>query len=321
MSEEELPSGQEIKERYRIRTVIGRGAYGVVYLVEECKRPDILWALKEIYEGNLDGEDRQNALAAFQKEHHQSFTTIDLPEKAPGDLRMMTKWIDFHEFHRVYFADYLGLLEHEARARGITVPFYHNKTGWVYRHALEYPVNISMYTRIAEKSPSILLAADHIPEYVNYRNIHHGTLVTGGIAALKNGHELSYVAEMQAGIREDNVITYPIEGVLEENIHTALAPKASILAPVMMPLQEGKGRIIYSTAYIVGVKQEKEKRLVLSVYREKRASSQIMLEPGFNITVVHYCGRKIDFTRDARGRVTLTLSHKGNIEELVLSGS
>ncbi len=97
------------------------------------------------------------------------------------------------------------------RARGITVPFYHNIAGWVWGHALEYPVDISMFTRIAERSPSILLAADHIPEYVNYRNIHHGTLVTRAIAALKNGRELSYVAEMQAGTREVNVLTYPVE--------------------------------------------------------------------------------------------------------------
>jgi beta-galactosidase len=587
-------------------------------------------------------------------ERHQSFDTVRLPEKNPADLRKMTKWVDFHEFHRVYFADYLSLLEHEARARDITVPFYHNIAGWVYGHALEYPVNISMYTRIAEKSPSILLAADHIPEYVNYRNIHHGTLVTGAIGALKNGKELSYVAEMQAGTREDNVITYPIEmelfykkciadgvkgmnlymfsqgnnpdrkgafgptfysqtaldveghelplyenvsrlgkilhvfeqsiagatrkadvaialywpywqtemfypvfekktrlnahdlgldfdmkgaretlivdtwlklmawkniecdfvdlqtvtleklgsyknvmvltlsfmdhdsqkklvnyagkggslffspalprwdltfrpctmladvcgltqgelitppkidvldhhsvacqgplysvkaegtfktiatseggyhicglekelkkgsftylsapvahmtveqkeffyylmdrkgikpavecappglmatclkstlgsmlfagnihsepyfgalriiGVLEEEIPIALAPKASILAPLMMPLQDGKGRIIYSTADIVGEKREKENRLVLSVYREKGASSQIMLEPGFTVTKAHCCGSEIDFTGDASGRVTLNLSHTGNVQELILSGS
>ncbi len=615
------------------------------------------------YSGIVTGEYRKFLKNRFKDvanlnktygEHYQSFDMISLPEQNPADLHMMTKWIDFHEFHRVYFADYLSLLEHEARARGITVPFYHNIAGWVYGHALEYPVNISMYTRIAEKSPSILLAADHIPEYVNYRNIHHGTLVTGAIAALKNGHELSYVAEMQAGTREDNVITYPIEmelfykkciadgvkgmnlymfsqgknpdrkgafgptfytqtaldvegkelplyenisrlgkilgtfeqsiaeskrkadvaialywpywqtemfypiferktrldakelgldfdpkgtretiivetwlklmawkniecdfvdletvsaeklgsyrnvmvltlpfmdldsqkklvnyvekggslffspalprwdltfqpctmladacglsqgelltppkidvldhhsvacqeplysikaegsfrtvatseggshlcgiekelgkgsfiflsapvahltveqreffyhlmdindirptvecspsglmatclrsavgswlfagnvhsepyegtlrvtGVLEEEIPIALAPKASILAPIMMPLQSGRGRIIYSTADIVGVKQEKEKHLVLSVYREKGASSQIVLEPGFIVTTAQCCGREIVFTRDARGRVTLTLSHKGNVEELVLSGS
>jgi beta-galactosidase len=144
-------------------------------------------------------------------ENHGSFTTVQPPRDAPSTLPALAKWLDFHEFHRHYFADYLGLLEAEVRARGITVPFYHNIAGWVYGHALEYPVNISMYHRIAEKSPATLLAADHIPEYVNYRNIHHGTLVTKAIGALKNGRELSYVAEMQAGTREDNVITYPNE--------------------------------------------------------------------------------------------------------------
>jgi len=144
-------------------------------------------------------------------EHGESFEAIELPEKPPATLPELAKWVDFHEYQRVYFADYLALLEHEIRARGITVPFYHNIAGWVWGHALEYPVDISMYTHMAKCSPSILLAADHIPEYVNYRNIHHGTLVTRAIAALKNGRELSYVAEMQAGTREVNVITYPVE--------------------------------------------------------------------------------------------------------------
>jgi beta-galactosidase len=139
------------------------------------------------------------------------FDLIELPEKPPSTLPELTMWMDFHEFQRVYFADYLGLLEKEMRARGITVPFYHNIAGWVYGHALEYPVNISMYTKIAQESPTILLAADHIPEYVNYRNIHHGSLVTKAIGALKNGRELSYVAEMQSGTREVNVQTYPVE--------------------------------------------------------------------------------------------------------------
>jgi beta-galactosidase len=144
-------------------------------------------------------------------EKHDGFETVQPPKEPPKNLPGLARWIDFHEFHRHYFARYLGHLEGQARRRGITVPFYHNIAGWVYGQALEYSVNISMYREIAKQSPGILLAADHIPENVSYRNAHHGSLVTRAVAALKQEREVSFVAEMQAGSREDCVLTYPVE--------------------------------------------------------------------------------------------------------------
>lgn len=159
-------------------------------------------------------EERFGTVEELNRVHgtrYAGFSAVRPPTGKATTPQELARWMDFHEFHRVYFADYLEHLEAEARARGITVPFYHNIAGWVYGHALEYPVDISMYRAIARRCPDTLLAADHIPENVSYRNAHHGSLVTKAIAALKGGEELSYVAEMQAGTREDCVTPYPVE--------------------------------------------------------------------------------------------------------------
>lgn len=160
--------------------------------------------LKKQY-GKID-----NLNKVYEKKY-KSFDAVEAPQKPPEKLSELARWIDFHEFHRWYFAEYLGYLEDQVRRRGISVPFCHNIAGWVYGQALEYPVNISMYHEIAKRSPNLLLAADHIPENISYRNAHHGSLVTRAVASLKQGKEVSYVAEMQAGSREDCVITYPVE--------------------------------------------------------------------------------------------------------------
>lgn len=144
-------------------------------------------------------------------ENNESFDSVNPPKKPPKHLSTLCKWMEFHEFHRWYFAEYLSGLEKEIRQRGITIPLYHNIAGWVYGQAFEYPVNISMYHDIAKRMPNVLLAADHIPENISYRNIHHGSLVTKAVSSLKQGREVSLIAEMQAGTREDSVVTYPCE--------------------------------------------------------------------------------------------------------------
>ncbi len=174
--------------------------------------PDYSDTVTELYREYLGNKWKE--IRHFNKvynENYRQFDDVCPPGTPPANLPELAMWIDFHDFHRWYFARYIGYLKEEIRRRGIDVPLYHNIAGWVYGQALEYPVNISMYREIAKSSPEILLATDHIPENLSYRNIHHGTLVTRAVSALKQGRELPYVAEMQAGTREDSVTTYPSE--------------------------------------------------------------------------------------------------------------
>ena len=42
-----LPEGEILKERFKIKSVIGTGAYGVVYLAEDLTLQGLLWAIAE----------------------------------------------------------------------------------------------------------------------------------------------------------------------------------------------------------------------------------------------------------------------------------
>ncbi|MDQ7824946.1 MAG: protein kinase [Candidatus Eremiobacteraeota bacterium] len=68
MKEHILARGEILKERYRIESVIGRGAYGVVYLAGDLHVAGAAWAVKEMWEGALSGDERAEALELFEKE-------------------------------------------------------------------------------------------------------------------------------------------------------------------------------------------------------------------------------------------------------------
>ena len=63
-----LQEGQILKERYRIQAVLGKGAYGTVYLSEDLTIPQVVWAVKEIDETSLGRDEAAEAIQRFERE-------------------------------------------------------------------------------------------------------------------------------------------------------------------------------------------------------------------------------------------------------------
>ncbi|MDQ7822354.1 MAG: protein kinase [Candidatus Eremiobacteraeota bacterium] len=64
----ELDAGTVVSERYRIVSVLGKGAMSTVYLVDDLAQPGARWALKEILSTLLDPAEQHDALAMFEQE-------------------------------------------------------------------------------------------------------------------------------------------------------------------------------------------------------------------------------------------------------------
>jgi len=60
--------GEILRGRYRIEGVIGSGAYGMVYRAADMSAGGSVRAIKEIWEANLDDDERRVALDLFRKE-------------------------------------------------------------------------------------------------------------------------------------------------------------------------------------------------------------------------------------------------------------
>jgi len=63
-----LQEGQILKDRYRIKSVLGKGAYGTVYLSEDLTIQQVEWAVKEIDEISLSREEAAEAIERFERE-------------------------------------------------------------------------------------------------------------------------------------------------------------------------------------------------------------------------------------------------------------
>jgi eukaryotic-like serine/threonine-protein kinase len=60
--------GSTLKQRYEVLTVIGQGGFGTIYKAEDLVLNRALRAIKEMRVGNLDKQEQQQAIAAFQRE-------------------------------------------------------------------------------------------------------------------------------------------------------------------------------------------------------------------------------------------------------------
>jgi len=63
-----LQEGLILKDRYRIKAVLGKGAYGTVYLSEDLTIQQVEWAIKEIDEISLSREEASEAIERFGHE-------------------------------------------------------------------------------------------------------------------------------------------------------------------------------------------------------------------------------------------------------------
>lgn len=162
-----------------------------------------------------------NRLTTIYKTKYKSFSSVIPPSGSASRTSELAADLDWHLFWRHYYATYLGYLSNEAIKRGVGVPLTHNLPGWVSGRAVEYPMNITMYKEVAKLHPKIILAVDHIPESVSYKNFHDVILVQRMTKAIQGENAPLFVAQMQAGTREHDIVIYPDE--LELFYKSALA--------------------------------------------------------------------------------------------------
>lgn len=144
---------------------------------------------------------------------YPDFTHVELPPDgrlpyaSKGDRSRDYEW---HCFWRTYYGEYLSRLATLARARGVTVPFYHNLPGWIYGSGYEFPVNITMYEALFGDKSEIIFGVDHIPEFLSHRNMHDDRIINDITLAMQ-GNKPLFAAEFQCGSREYHVVTNPRE--------------------------------------------------------------------------------------------------------------
>lgn len=143
--------------------------------------------------------------------NHSDFDDVSAPSGRAVSRADHLAYRDWHNFHRDFYAQYIGGLIKEIRQRKVSVPLFHNVPGWVFGRAKSMPMCLSMYHKLAQLYPDILLAVDHIPENPSYRNFHDDRLVNAFTKALQGNRGPTYIAELQAGTREANVRVYPNE--------------------------------------------------------------------------------------------------------------
>lgn len=205
-----------IKERQA--TVSG----GIIILMQLCNEIGVFtWLDKEADYSDVclehyrkflsDKYKKISRLNAVYKTKYRSFSAVMPDGGSLNRLSELAADLDWHLFWRHYYAVYLEYLMNEAHKKGIKIPLTHNLPGWVYGRAVEYPLNIFMYQDVAKLYPNIVLAVDHIPENVSYRNFHDAAIIQQMTKAVQSQDAPLFVAEMQAGTREHNVVTYSDE--------------------------------------------------------------------------------------------------------------
>ncbi len=195
---------------------------GPVFLMQVCNEAGLFqwlggggdYSEQSVADYRIFLKERYRTLEAFEELYGSQ--AADFEAVFPPAGKAVTRadclaYRDWHDFHRHYYGVYLRQLIRGIRQRGIDIPLFHNVPGWVFGRGREMPVCLSMYAELARLCPDLLLGLDHIPENVNWRNFHDDRLINAFATAIQGRKGPVYIAELQAGTREDNVLPYPAE--------------------------------------------------------------------------------------------------------------
>ena len=152
-----------------------------------------------------------DALNGLYGSHWEQWEQVSAPAGTMLTRADHFAYRDWHEFHRAYYLEYTQWLIGQIRKRGVGLPLFHNVPGWVFGRAHCLPVCLSMYRKMTELYPELILGLDHIPENPSYRNFHDDRLANEFMRAMQGGCGPLYIAELQAGTREACVEVYPDE--------------------------------------------------------------------------------------------------------------
>lgn len=77
-----LQDGEILKERYRIKEVLGLGAFGTVYQAEDLTIPHVIWAVKEMDESLAEDGERGEVIRRFEHEARilQHLNHLEIPK-------------------------------------------------------------------------------------------------------------------------------------------------------------------------------------------------------------------------------------------------
>ncbi|MDP8260825.1 MAG: beta-galactosidase [Candidatus Kappaea frigidicola] len=151
------------------------------------------------------------SLNRLYKTDYSAFKKVGPPK---GNVKCKKDYFgyrDWHLFYRWYYAVYLTHLLKEVRSQGVDIPTFHNLPGWIDGRALEYPVNVIMYDELEKIAPEIMLGVDHIPETVDFRNLHDDLVCNEVARALQNHRHPTMGVEIQAGSRHHKTRVYANE--------------------------------------------------------------------------------------------------------------
>lgn len=175
---------------------------------QDTRQRFIVWLEKKY--GNIDN------LNHIWNTRYQAFDQIFLPpdgRRPYVNAADRARDYDWHLFWRTVYGDYLRLLTNMVRQRGLTLPLYHNLPGWIYGHGYEFPVNHTMYDDLYGDKSELVFGVDHIPEFLNHRNMHDDRIINDITLAMQGDKPL-FAAEFQSGSREYHVVTNPREMAL-----------------------------------------------------------------------------------------------------------
>jgi beta-galactosidase len=167
--------------------------------------------LNQYYKYLKDNYGKVEKLNKLYDTDYKDFRKVKPPSKEIRNKSDYFKYKDWHSFYHWYYALYLKHLLKLVRNQDIDISVFHNLPGWIDGRALEYPVNVIMYDELEKQSPDIMLGVDHIPEMVDFRNMHDDLICNEVTSAIQNHNRPLMGIEIQAGSRHHKTRVYARE--------------------------------------------------------------------------------------------------------------